>query len=48
MKVVNAITKLKNLKAIHNSRLQALGYGVVVNAITKLKNLKAIHNYLAS
>ena len=42
--VVNAITKLKNLKAIHNMVSWAVERQIVVNAITKLKNLKAIHN----
>ena len=43
--VVTAITKLKNLKAIHNAKLFASPALAVVTAITKLKNLKAIHNY---
>ena len=41
---VNAITKLKNLKAIHNGSTCVQVYYSVVTAITKLKNLKAIHN----
>ena len=42
--VVNAIAKLKNLKAIHNEELRLSLEFQVVNAIAKLKNLKAIHN----
>ena len=42
--VVTAITKLKNLKAIHNGKRITPFDEIVVTAITKLKNLKAIHN----
>ena len=41
---VNAIAKLKNLKAIHNGSVGVLRARFAVNAIAKLKNLKAIHN----
>ena len=37
------ITKLQNLKAIHNS-LSTAGYPIRLYLITKLQNLKAIHN----
>ena len=41
---VNAIAKLKNLKAIHNCETFPDILATAVNAIAKLKNLKAIHN----
>ena len=41
---VNAIAKLKNLKAIHNLFVFTICMSSAVNAIAKLKNLKAIHN----
>ena len=41
------ITKLQNLKAIHNSRFNVLNI-LVLYLITKLQNLKAIHNQILS
>ena len=39
-----SITKLQNLKAIHNLRGSSY-YGLLLLSITKLQNLKAIHNW---
>ena len=44
-KVVIALVKLKNLKAIHNYHLLKPPEFMVVIALVKLKNLKAIHNH---
>ena len=42
--VLYLITKLQNLKAIHN-RGCAVTFSSMLYLITKLQNLKAIHNY---
>ena len=44
LKVVIALVKLENLKAIHNVPLSLLLSVRVVIALVKLENLKAIHN----
>ena len=43
-KVVIALVKLENLKAIHNAILYPIRSRQVVIALVKLENLKAIHN----
>ena len=44
--VVIALSKIENLKAIHNPLgLESVVTGVVI-ALSKIENLKAIHNYL--
>ena len=43
-KVVIALVKLENLKAIHNGIDNFLQSCIVVIALVKLENLKAIHN----
>ena len=43
-KVVIALAKLENLKAIHNFTYLTTEEGRVVIALAKLENLKAIHN----
>ena len=43
-KVVIALVKLENLKAIHNGSAAQVCARAVVIALVKLENLKAIHN----
>ena len=43
-RVVIALVKLENLKAIHNNRAHEYLTPKVVIALVKLENLKAIHN----
>ena len=43
-RVVIALVKLENLKAIHNRAAMRLKTSFVVIALVKLENLKAIHN----
>ena len=43
--VVSAVSKVRNLKAIHNL-LGTIGFRLgVVSAVSKVRNLKAIHNH---
>ena len=44
VKVVIALVKLENLKAIHNALAVWMFFSLVVIALVKLENLKAIHN----
>ncbi len=44
MKVVIALSKIENLKAIHNTTLAVYQRSRVVIALSKIENLKAIHN----
>ena len=44
--VVSAVSKVRNLKAIHNSWQDRNMMKLVVSAVSKVRNLKAIHNYL--
>ena len=43
--VVSAVSKVRNLKAIHNTLDVLLDILVVVSAVSKVRNLKAIHNF---
>ncbi len=43
--VVDALSKIENLKAIHNSRTGRRRRTIVVDALSKIENLKAIHNF---
>ena len=42
--VVDALSKIENLKAIHNCHAQSADGADVVDALSKIENLKAIHN----
>ena len=42
--VVIALSKIENLKAIHNMRPVVSQSDTVVIALSKIENLKAIHN----
>ena len=42
--VVIALSKIENLKAIHNIGSYCSVYVTVVIALSKIENLKAIHN----
>ena len=42
--VVSAVSKVRNLKAIHNSFFMRAFCASVVSAVSKVRNLKAIHN----
>ena len=42
--VVSAVSKVRNLKAIHNRRDKTILFSEVVSAVSKVRNLKAIHN----
>ena len=44
-KVVDALSKIENLKAIHNKSFLVYFFLFVVDALSKIENLKAIHNY---
>ena len=42
--VVSAVSKVRNLKAIHNPSPCRQPTTLVVSAVSKVRNLKAIHN----
>ena len=42
--VVSAVSKVRNLKAIHNHPFLSVLVTSVVSAVSKVRNLKAIHN----
>ena len=42
--VVSAVSKVRNLKAIHNDKESPACPVHVVSAVSKVRNLKAIHN----
>ncbi len=42
--VVSAVSKVRNLKAIHNEERRLKVARAVVSAVSKVRNLKAIHN----
>ena len=42
--VVDALSKIENLKAIHNVKSNSPSSPLVVDALSKIENLKAIHN----
>ena len=44
MMVVDALSKIENLKAIHNKTPLNIEKFRVVDALSKIENLKAIHN----
>ena len=46
--VVSAVSKVRNLKAIHNMWSSRESDPVVVSAVSKVRNLKAIHNRTAT
>ena len=46
LRVVIALSKIENLKAIHNKVQGNVLSGHVVIALSKIENLKAIHNLL--
>ena len=43
-RVVDALSKIENLKAIHNDIAKTWETTKVVDALSKIENLKAIHN----
>ena len=48
LEVVSAVSKVRNLKAIHNFVANRCVHIEVVSAVSKVRNLKAIHNYTAN